>query len=227
MTQAQLKLSNLLHHPILQKIVYGAKIRRPKTPHVVGMKFFQEHSVWVLDADRCPCDLEFIDYLQEFNIQGKSIFHFGTGEHHIIGLENQQHGLNNEIMGITAAAPEHSSYVNFVVKNPELAKYYKVLFADIYTLTANSLPEFDIVNLFHLCEFYLPENSKFTHHCDRTLVQLFLDKLKPDGKILFYPGSFAWSEAEKVVEEFTQTGKIRKVGEYKHLWIYEKCEMGG
>lgn len=210
-------------NPLVRKIACLTGIKRPALPHHVGMKFFQENSTWALDVKRCPCDLEFISYVGDSNIEGKSIFHFGTGVHHIVGLENQKLDVPNEIIGITAAAPEHQAYVKLVLQNPELAKYYKVIFADIYTLTANSLPSFDIVNLFHLCEFYLPENSKITHQNDESLLEIFINKLNPDGKIIFYSGSAAWGTTQPLIKSFEEAGKIKKVDEYKSLLIYTKA----
>jgi hypothetical protein len=208
--------------PLIRKVACMTGIKRPTSPHHVGMRFFQENSTWELDVKRCPCDLEFIDYIKDSSIEDKAIFHFGTGVHHIVGQENQKLNLPNHILGITAAAPEHQAYVKLVLKNPELAKYYKVIFADVYTLTANNLPTFDIINLFHLCEFYLPENSKITHQNDKSLLQLFIDKLNPDGKILFYSGSAAWGAAQPIIKSFEEAGKIKNVDKYKSLLIYTK-----
>lgn len=206
-----------------RRLAYLIGLRRPALPQVSGMKLYQKKSSWVLNPESCPCDLQFADYLTQAGIKGKSIFHFGTGAHHVVALRNQAIDSPNEILGITASAPEHQAYVELVLRDPRLAKYYKVLFADIYTLTANSLPNFDVVSLFHLCEFYLAENAPFTHQTDMSLVQLFLDKLNPDGKILFYERSRDWSLAHPVVKSFVQAGKIRLVDQSESLLIYEKC----
>ncbi len=186
------------------------------------MSLYQARSSWVLQPDSCPCDIQFVEYLKQHNIQSKSIFHFGTGEHHFVGLQNQQFDQPNEIFGITASAPEHQSYVQLVLKNTELPKYYKVLFADIYTLTAHTLPTFDLVTLFHLCEFYLPENASLIHQNDATLLQLFLDKLNPEGRILFYLGSQKWQAAKSIVQTFEAAGKIKQIDQYESLLIYAK-----
>lgn len=215
-------VKSIKQHPVIQKLIYTTKIRRPSGPQNFGMQFYQENSSWKLDPKTCPCDLEFLEYVKKSEISGKSIFHFGTGTHHVIGLENQQLNQPNEILGITASAPEHQAYIRLVLKNKALAKYYKVLFGDIYTLTANTLPPLDIVNLFHLCEFYLPEHANLLHQNDESLVQLFLSKLNPGGKILFYSGSIGWGNAEPIVKSFEAAGKIKLVEKYKHLLIYDK-----
>ncbi len=209
--------------PIAKKLISTLRSIRPSIPQVVGLSYYQKASYWALDRKQCPCDLELIDYLQRSQIQNKTIFHFGTGGHHIVGLENQKFARPNEIMGITASAPEHRAYTQLVLKNTTLAKYYKVLFADIYTLTRNVLPTFDLVTLFHLCEFYLPENAASVHQTDESLVQLFLDKLNPDGRLVFYTGSWAWQRTEVIVRALESAGKIKQIDHYKTLLIYAPC----
>ncbi len=207
----------------LRQFAYHIGLRRPALPQVSGMKLYQQKSAWVLNPQSCPCDLQFADYLQHSQIKGKSIFHFGTGAHHFVGLKNQAMDSPNHILAITASAPEHQAYVERVLNDPQLAKHYKVLFADIYTLTASSLPSFDLVSLFHLCEYYLAENAPLIHQTDASLLQLFLEKLNPDGEILFYERSQAWTTARPVIEAFVQAGKIRQIDQFENLLVYEKC----
>ena len=204
----------------LRQLAYQIGLRRPALPQVSGMKLYQRKSAWELNPESCPCDLQFANYLKQAGISGKSIFHFGTGAHHILALKNQAIEPPNEIIGITAAAPEHQAYIDLVLENPAFAKYYKVWFADIYTLTANSLPNFDVVSLFHLCEFYLAENAPLIQQTDASLVQLFLDKLNPEGRILFYERSQAWKTAAPLIESFVQAGKIRQIDQYESLRVY-------
>lgn len=217
----------LVRNPALREALHAnGLMARPTLPYEVGMSYYQLTSSWGLQPDVCPCDLQFCEYLQQSGIVGKSIFHFGTGSHHVIGLENQNFDRPNEIMGITASLPEHQTYAELVLQNLTLAKYYKVLFADIYSLTASNLPSLDIINLFHLCEFYNSDNAALIHHNDESLLQLFLDKLKPDGRILFYDGSLAWDRATRaLVQAFEAAGKIKRVGEYKNLLIYAHGEV--
>ena len=44
------------------------------------------NETWSLDEAQCPCDLHFVEYLQEKEAKDAAIFHFGTGNHHIVGL---------------------------------------------------------------------------------------------------------------------------------------------
>lgn len=208
--------------PQLARLYYKMTFSRPVLPHWVGNNYYRETSSWELKPHLCPCDVDFIKYLEQQQIQNQTIFHFGTGSHHILGLENQNLSDPNQILGITASVLEHQKYVNLCQENRYLNKYYKVLFADIYTLTADVLPMFDIVSLFHLGEFYLPEEADFIHHNDQSLIEMFLSKLNPGGRILFYPGSVGWGKVVEYIEKCEYDGKIHKVAEYNSLLVYQK-----
>ena len=222
MIAASFKL--LVRNTVPRKLIDAVKDIRPSLPHNVGISYYQKASFWKLDKDRCPCNFEFVEYLKRSRTEGKTIFHFGTGGHHIVGLENQEFTVPNEVIGITASAPEYQTYIQFVLKDRALSKYYKVLFVDIYTLAANTLPTFDVVTLFHLCEFYLPDNAPSVHQNDQSLLQLFLDKLKPGGKIVFYTGSWTGKQTQAIVQAFESAGKIKQVEAYKTLLVYAKNE---
>lgn len=206
----------------LAKLYYSVSLTQPVLPHWVGNDYYRTKSSWELQPHLCPCDIELIEYLQKYNIQDRTVFHFGTGAHHILGLENQKLAKPNEIIGITASIPEHEAYVQMCRKNRHLAKFYKVLCTDIYTLTPRSLPMLDVVALFHIGEFYMAEEAPFVHHNDESLVDLFLSKLNPDGKILFYTQSVGYGKAEEIIESFTAQGKIYLVEKYKSLLVYAK-----
>ena len=165
---------------------------------------------WQL-VDYCPCDPNFVQFLASKKTEGKLIFHFGTGEHHLVGKDNYERGNPNEILAITASRREHDAYIDFIVNNPRAANYYKVLYADIYTLSPRMLPNFDIVTLFHLCEYYdevesgSPRlNSEYARLDDESLLGMFLTKLNPGGQIAFYAKSGGFisrldMESEKLV----------------------------
>jgi hypothetical protein len=206
----------------LQKFLYLLKVFRPALPQQLGTEYYRKNSSWHLNPRSCPCDIEFIEYLKKNGVADKVLFHFGTGSHHIVGLENQKLDKPNEVIGITASVSEHRAYVRACFKERGLMKYYKVLFGDIYTLTCRCLPLLDIVTLFHLCEFYVPEEISFVHHNDASLLELFLERLNSGGKILFFTKSIGWEKASFVVQAFEKQGKIEKVEEYKSLLAYSK-----
>ena len=69
--------------------------------------------------------------------QGQAaIFHFGTGNHHIVGLKLAENGSNCAVLGITASPQEYDDYVELLIKNPRLGHTYKAYFGDIYQLDA-------------------------------------------------------------------------------------------
>jgi hypothetical protein len=80
------------------------------------------------------------------------------------------------------------------------------MFADIYTLSQKILPRFDIVTLFHLCEYYDEQKSVYARLNDVKLLELFLSKLNPGGKIMFFTKSGAYDrkgcKAAIIVKDF-------------------------
>ena len=154
---------------------------------------------WPLDEAQCPCDVHFTGWLREQKLQGQRIFHFGTGDHHHVGL--QAPGSGHSVLGITATEAEYSSYIKLVVENPELGRHYKVLFSDIYQTNLALLPEFDIVTLFHLGEFWSANNAPFAALDDRGLLEGMADKVAKGGHIAFFTGSFAYDVAAKLIPE--------------------------
>ncbi len=187
----------------------------------------------------CPCDLHFVQYLESRQVSDKLIFHFGTGEHHLVGKTNYERGNPNEILAVTLSRGEYDAYIDFVIANPAAANYYKVFFADIYTLSSRMLPSFDIATLFHLCEYYDDReyrddedysefeksgephlNSAYARLDDAGVLELFLGKLNPGGKLLFFKGSSMWEwKPEKVVKAAISRGRLVVEDEYESLLI--------
>ena len=183
---------------------------------------------WELQEDICFCDVHFNEYLNRNDIKNKVIFHFGTGKHHIIGKENIKNKEPNKIMGITYTPGEYISYMGLVKDNPLIGNYYKVMFVDAYNLSPELLPDFDIITLFHLCEFSRFRN-KYAHFDDYSLLDMFLTKLKKGGNIIFYNGSSHYLKkpdsdvyTSLVLDKFVKEGKIKKIDEFRSLLIYSK-----
>jgi hypothetical protein len=175
---------------------------------------------WPLMAEICPCDVHFVEYLQANQVRDSVVFHFGTGEHHTLGVHNVEAGEANEILAITASPREYDEYVKLVIENPSAARTYKVIFGDIYTLTPRIIPDFDMVTLFHLCEYYDAERSAYAQHDDYSLLALFVSKLKPGGKIFFYSMSTHFDSARAIIEEFVERGELVLLDVYKTLLAY-------
>jgi hypothetical protein len=174
---------------------------------------------WALRPDVCPCDADLCDYLRDRKIAKKSIFHFGSGGHHVVGLRNRDDGLENEILAITASPKEHAHYVERVVSEPSFGRHYKVLFADIYDLAYGSLPEFDLVTLFHLCEFS-PVAGQVRRMDDAGVMELFRSKLIAGGRLIFYEGSLGRPGTQRIIERAAAEGKVSFDEKYRSLLFY-------
>jgi hypothetical protein len=180
------------------------------------------NQTWSLDEAQCPCDLHLVEYLEEKGVKGKSVFHFGTGNHHIVGLRLAENGSNNAVLGITASPQEYDDYVELLIRKPRLGHTYKAYFGDIYQLDARLLPELDYAALFHVGEFRTPENDAYGALTDLEMTTLVADKLRPGGEVLFYTGSFAYDKAEAVAKELVKTRSFEDAGKYKSLHIFRK-----
>lgn len=175
---------------------------------------------WPLDVKQCPCDVHFTSYLKEEGLVGQTIFHFGTGDHHHVGL--QAPASDHAVIGITATEPEYRSYIRLVTENPHLGKYYKVLFSDIYQINPRLLPGFNIVTLFHLCEFWSENNADFAAFDDKGVLDALTALVRPGGLVLFYTGSFAYDTASRLIPDWAaRTGFTEQPG-YETLRIFRK-----
>ncbi len=179
-------------------------------------------STWSLDEKQCPCDIHFCDYLEEMGAKGKTIFHFGTGSHHIVGLRNAKSGANNAILAITASVEEYQDYIKLLIENPTLGATYKAYFGDIYQLDGRLLPDLDFASLFHVGEYRTEHNDLYGALTDTEMVLVCADRLKKGGEILFYKGSFAYDKADIAGEELLKSRGMQRVADYKTLAIYRK-----
>lgn len=180
---------------------------------------------WFLDEKQCPCDVHFLEYLEQENVTGASIFHFGTGGHHVVGIRTAENGSNNAVLGITASPQEYNDYVKLVIARPEIGRTYKAVFGDIYQLDERLLPQFDYVTLFHTGEFRTERNDEYGALTDFELAELLIGKLRPGGRVMFFAGSFAFDKAEAVASELTARRLVEPEPAYKSLRIYRKAPI--
>jgi hypothetical protein len=177
---------------------------------------------WYLDEATCPCDVHFLEYLDQEKIKGAAIFHFGTGGHHVVGIRTAENGSGNLVLGITASQPEHDAYEKLIIERPEFGRSYKVLFGDIYQLEPALLPPFDVVTLFHTGEFRTKKNDAYGALTDEEVVRLLVDKLKGPRLLAFYSGSYAFDVADRIAKKLVAEGLLEPAGEYKTLRIFRK-----
>jgi len=182
---------------------------------------------WDLREKECPCDVHFIEWLDREKITGSAIYHFGTGNHHHVGIECARESRRNSVLGITAAPQEYQKYIELAIARPEVLRYYNALFGDIYLVNPKLLPVFDVVTLFHLCEFRGERTDAYGGATDLDVANLLTDKTRPGGHILFFTSSFAFAwdgpmSAKKVIAIWEKERPVERVGEYKSLLVYRK-----
>ena len=70
----------------------------------------------------------------------------------------------------------------------------------------------------HLCL----ERSAYAQLNDVSLLDLFLEKLNPRGKIFFYTRSRAFAKTQRIIQDCIQHGKLVQVDEYETLLVYSR-----
>lgn len=179
---------------------------------------------WDLAEDVCPCDVHFNHWVEAEGLKDKLIYHFGTGTHHVIGAEQATNGSGNRVFAITASIEEYEAYIELCTERSAVSKNYLAYFGDIYLTNAGLLPEFDVVTMFHLCEFFFPNtaSAEYGGMTDLEVLELFTDKLKVGGQILFYTKSIKFDRAEDVIAQWEKSRKVERVGMFKTLLVYKK-----
>ncbi len=177
---------------------------------------------WDFRVAECPCDADFVEWLDETGITDATIYHFGTGGHHHVGVQCAAPHRRNAVIGITAAPQEHETFVKLAIEHPEVLRYYMAVFSDIYLVNPRLLPDLDVATLFHLNEFRGPENDAYGALTDMEVAETIVGRVKPGGHVLFFPGSFAYDNARRIVAALEESGRIAPVGRYKSLLVHRK-----
>jgi hypothetical protein len=180
-------------------------------------------AMWDLDP-RCPCDVHFNDWVKLRKLKNKLIYHFGTGMHHVVGRKQATGASNNVVFAITASKEEYAAYIELAIERPKISKNYLAYFGDIYLTNPRLLPDFDVVTLFHLCEYFHPANKAYGGIDDAKLLDILTAKTRRGGFILFFTGSFAFPSAEKIIAKWEKTGRVKRVGAYKTLLVFRKVK---
>jgi len=179
---------------------------------------------WDLDEAQCPCDIHFNQWIDANKVTGKSIYHFGTGTHHIVGLTQAANGSDNVVFGITASILEYEAYIRLANERPQLSKSYLAYFGDIYLTNPRLLPELDVATMFHAGE-YIGANTTTPEYGgvdDLGVARILLDRMRPDGRLLLYTGSFAFDKADALVSVLEQEKKLARSGMFKSLLVCSK-----
>jgi hypothetical protein len=177
---------------------------------------------WHLDVEQCPCDVHLIEWLDDNGVTDSAIYHFGTGSHHAVGIACADPKRRNAVLGITANTDEHRAFVDLVLARPDVLRHYNVVFGDIYLINPGLLPAFDVVTLFHLCEFRSERTDAYGGLTDREVLDILTAKTRPGGHILFFSGSFAFDDAKRIVARWETEAPVERVGDFKSLLVYRK-----
>jgi hypothetical protein len=180
-----------------------------------GMKWDMEFAV-------CPVDVHFNEWVEAQGFTGKTIYHFGTGTHHVVGIRQAE--LGNDVFAITASKEEYESYLALVTENARVAKSYLCYFGDIYLTNARLLPQFDMVTLFHLCEFFQENTATAAYGglTDRGVLDTLTERARAGGYILFYPGSTNYPDAAPIIAAWRKERAVEQVEDFKTLQIFRK-----
>jgi hypothetical protein len=180
---------------------------------------------WDLDEAQCPCDIHFNEWVDARGLSGKTVYHFGTGKHHVIGIRQANNGAGNVVFGITASPEEYDAYVRLVTERPQISKSYLCYFGDIYLTNPRLLPELDLVALFHLGEFIheTTTSPEYGGLDDLELTRALIGRTRPGGSVLIFTGSFAHETAEAVAAELERSKELAFVEDYKSLKVYRKA----
>jgi hypothetical protein len=179
---------------------------------------------WDLDEAQCPCDIHFNEWIAANKVADKTIFHFGTGTHHIVGIAQAENGLNNAVFAITASVVEYESYIKLVTERAALLKSYLAYFGDIYLTNPRLLPDIDIVTLFHANE-YIHDNTPGADYGgldDAKVLDLLTAKTRAGGYFLFYKGSFAFDKTAAIADAWASNNPVERLADFKSLLVYRK-----
>jgi hypothetical protein len=181
---------------------------------------------WDFRPEDCPCDVDFVAWLDESGIRDAAIFHFGSGGHHHVGIECARPERRNHVLAITAAPREHEAFVRLATARPQVLRFYNALFGDIYLLNERLLPVFDVVTLFHLCEFRSAQQDAYGGVSDLEVMRILTRRLRPGGHLLVFPGSFAWQRREggarAVVAAWERESGAERVEAFRSLLVFRK-----
>ncbi|MBX9777569.1 MAG: hypothetical protein K2Y71_24580 [Xanthobacteraceae bacterium] len=197
-----------------------AEARSKKTEQATNPKLNTYDDNWVT---RGECDIELVEWLDQQRITDASVYHFGTGGHHYVGTECAKPARRISVLGITASPQEYQNYVRLVTRRPEVLRYYNAVFGDIYLLNEKLLPSFDLVTLFHICEFRGPQTDAYGGMTDLAVTNLLTDKTRPGGYIFFYTSSFAFDKAKPVIAQWEKERPVERIGDYKSILVYRKA----
>jgi tetratricopeptide (TPR) repeat protein len=185
----------------------------------------------------CPADRDIATYLDlhEPRDGGLTVFHFGTGGHHHIGLANHRREHPNRVIGITASPGEYDRYMQLCVEDGSLGSNYLVYFGDIYNLRPEYLPTLDVASMPHIGEYYDASQVKeagvhvggttdrsYAPLNDRSLVELIVDKLVVGGRLLIYVRSHGADTTRAILDDLVTGTRLSYRMMYESIAVFTK-----
>lgn len=179
---------------------------------------------WMANREKCPCDWEALEWLEQHPQENRIVFHMGTGLHHLIGRTEAHRPGGAYVIGLTCTPLEYLGYIDEVIEDPVLGNGYHCLFGDIYTFEPQFfLPEVDVVTLFHLGEFTNDLRAAYGGVGDRSVIERFL--FQPSNRervLMFYTGSNGYERIRPIIDEVLRDGVAREDPPYGSLRIIRR-----
>jgi tetratricopeptide (TPR) repeat protein len=197
----------------------------------VGMAYYGK--MYDNPAD-CPADRDIAKYLDLYEPRngGLTVFHFGTGAHHHIGVANHHRQHPNRVIGITASPGEYEKYMQLCIQDGSLGSDYLVYFGDIYNLRPEFLPPLHVASMPHVGEYYDASQVKeagvhevgstdrsYAPLNDRSLVGMIVDKLVLGGRLLIYVRSHGIEATRVILDELVAGQRL------SHKMVHESIEV--
>jgi hypothetical protein len=187
------------------------------------------------NAGDCPADRDVANYLDlhEPRNGGLTVFHFGTGAHHHIGIANHQREHPNRVIGITASPGEYEKYMQLCIQDGSLGSDYLVYFGDIYNLRPEFLPPLHVASMPHVGEYYDASQVKeagvvrstdrsYAPLNDRSLVEMIVDKLVLGGRLLIYVRSHGAEATRVILDELVSRQRLSYRKAHESIEVFTK-----
>lgn len=180
------------------------------------------HDPWPLLPDLCAADLDFLEWVDGLDgtlERPHLFFHMGPGSHHIVGRTLAALPAARHITALSLSPAEVWTYVCAAAEDAELARKYHVLFGDIHTIGAATLPTVEVSTLFHVGEIWRETpDADAIESAMRTVRHATVQH----GRIVFYRGSSAWDRVEPVVRKWVDIGRLAHIENFKGLSVYRR-----
>jgi hypothetical protein len=133
-----------------------------------------------------------------------TVFHFGSGDYHAVGRANMDLPVmqRHKILSVTASPGEMESYMRFLELNANVSRWYQVLYADGFQLSAA---------LFHIGEYSKTDSQEIN------LLKQLWHAMKPCGSLYVHTKSAGYQRRGKHIMHQVATSECRFLSE--KTWI--------